>query len=75
MNSDTVFGLFVYAANYHSGQGSRLYRLLSTITRRYQPKLTDCAWNGVAKGIGPAREEWTEAREVYRRAKRARMGQ
>ena len=75
MNADTVFGLYVYAASWHSGQTSRLYSLLSRIERQYKPRLTDRAWIAIRKGIGPSRHEWTEARQVYRRAKQARLGQ
>jgi hypothetical protein len=75
MRHDTIFGLYVYASNYHSGQNSRLYRLLSRIEQRYRPRLSDSAWKAISKGIGPARHEWYDAREVYRRAKHAKLGQ
>jgi hypothetical protein len=75
MNPDTIVGLYVYCANFHSGQSSRLYRLQSRIESRYRPRLSDNAWKAISKGIGPARDEWTEAREVYRRAKHGKLGQ
>lgn len=75
MSPDTIFGMYVYCANWHSGQGSRLYRLLSRISTQYRPQLSDTAWKAIRKGIGPGKDEWSDANAVYRRLKRSRFGQ
>ena len=34
MNADFTFALYVFCMDYHEGQGSRLYRIMSRIVRR-----------------------------------------
>jgi hypothetical protein len=83
MNPDFVFALYVFCADYHSGQWSRGYRLLSQITRRYGPHLSDSAWLAIQgnrhtrheRALSTATwEEWQEARSFYRQLKRKYSG-
>lgn len=71
MSFDTVCGLYVFCADYHAGQGSRLYRILSRIASRYRPRLSDRAWAAIRSSAADPGNEWDGAREVYRRLKRA----
>ena len=59
MSFDKLAGIYVYCMDYHNGQWSRLYRLMSRIGLRL--KLTDSA----IKGIQTGSEEWFEAHTVY----------
>ena len=43
MSFDKVAAVYVFCMNYHEGQFSRLYRLMSRIVRQYNIKLTDDA--------------------------------
>lgn len=67
MSFDLIAAVYVYCANYHSGQGSRLYALMSRIVRQYDPRISDNAWEAIADGKGRAREEWSYAHSLYMR--------
>jgi hypothetical protein len=56
-------GLAVYCEQYHSGQWSRLYRIMS----RIRFTASDNALMAIQKRIGPARDEWLDANDWYRR--------
>lgn len=64
MSFDKTAALYVYCANYHTGQGSRLYRIMSCITER-GINLTDRAWEAIQDGTGRAYLEWSEAHAIY----------
>ena len=66
MSFDTMAGIYVYCADYHSGQWSRLYRLMS----RIRIHLTDSAWAAIRRGRDDPNNEWEAARRVYRKLKR-----
>ena len=66
MSFETMAGVFVYCHDFHSGQASRLYRLLSKIRMR----LPNSAWEAIRHGRNDLRDEWLWARMVYRRLKR-----
>ena len=66
MDFETLAGIYVYCADYHGGQWSRLYRLMSRIRMR----LTDSAWKAIRHGRDDPANEWEAARCVYRKLKR-----
>lgn len=70
MTLETLAGIYVYCADYHSGQGSRLYRLLCRIGRRL--RLSDSAWAAIRHGKDDRDDAWESARRVYRALKRRR---
>ncbi len=73
MNMDTLAGIYTYAMDHHSGQWSRLYRLMSRIrfnapdhvftaiqgNRHSRGNISDATW-----------DKWEGARAVYRKLKR-----
>ena len=61
MSFDKLAAIYVFCANYHSGQWSRLYRLMCRISAT----LSDNAWEAIQDGTGRAAEDWEDAREVY----------
>jgi len=65
-NFDFVAGLYVYCMNWHNGQWSREYRILS----RLQIRLTDNAIYSIQNGRYDRNDEWEQARIVYRELKR-----
>jgi hypothetical protein len=66
MSFDTLAGIYVYAMDYHTGQGSRLYRLMS----RIRANLSDRTIAAIRRGKDDPSGEWEAARLVYRRLKR-----
>ena len=68
MSFDTLAGIYVYAMDHHTGQGSRLYRIGSRIGSIM--RLTDGAINAIRHGRDDRGNEWEVARCVYRRLKR-----
>lgn len=67
MSFDKLAGIYVFCANYHEGQNSRLYRIMSRIASR-DIRLTDSAWAQIE--ASPTLNEmenwdWFEARQVY----------
>lgn len=67
MDIETVAGIFVYCADYHRGQNSRLYQLLSRIELVYRPRLSDSAWKAI-RSTEPVEDPACEqARQTYRR--------
>jgi hypothetical protein len=62
LNFDFVAGLYVFCANYHRGQNSRLYRILS----RLDVRLSDSAWRAI-QSDDPADcpDDYFNARAVY----------
>jgi len=64
MNPDFLFALFVFCQDYHSGQGSRLYRILSRLSSgRYRISLNDAAYHEIRQGDGM---NWYWAGEYYK---------
>jgi hypothetical protein len=61
MNATTIAAVYTFAAHYHSGQGSRGYRLLCAAER---------AWKRHA-GVGPRLADWEAAVNRYQKAMRA----
>ena len=66
MSFDTLAGIYVYAIDHHTGQDSRLYRIMSRINAR----LTDNAIRAIRNGKHDPSGEWESARIVYRTLKR-----
>lgn len=64
MSFDKIAALYVFCANYHSGQNSRLYRILSRIANR-GIRLSDSAWCAIQDGTGRCASEWEYARSIY----------
>ena len=63
MSFDKVAALYVFCADYHGGQNSRLYRLMSRIARYYRLQLSNPEWDGIRDGKD---EEWRGAHEIYK---------
>lgn len=61
MKPDFLFALYVFCADYHSGQWSRLYRLSCRLASQYRVRLSDNAWREIRDGG----DEWYEAHEFY----------
>jgi hypothetical protein len=59
-------GLFAYCHDFHSGQSSRLYRVMSKLNMR----LSDAAWRKIRCGKCDPNGEMTAARTVYNQLKR-----
>jgi hypothetical protein len=66
MSFDKIAALYVFCMNYHEGQGSRLYRLLSKLSVHYRIRLSDSAITAIADGKGRSKEEWSYARSIYK---------
>ena len=64
MSFDLLGAVYVFCANYHSGQNSRLYRILSRISAKGL-HLSDNAWEAIQDGKGRAAEEWAYAHSLY----------
>lgn len=64
MSIDKLAGIYVYCMDYHSGQWSREYRILSRIVGQYKLRLTDSAIRQISEPIDEECE-WIEAAEVY----------
>lgn len=75
MDFETLAGIYTYAMDHHSGQWSRLYRLMSRI-RFHAPDHVFTAIQGNRhlkreQAISDATwAEWERARQVYRKLKR-----
>ena len=76
MNPDFIFALYVFCSNYHSGQWSRGYRILSRISSR-GISLRDSHIKAIEGNRHTRREvsascweEWEAARTYYRQLKR-----
>lgn len=61
MDFETLAGIYVYAADNHSGMGSRLYRLMSRIDMR----LGDSAWRAIRDISADPYGDWDRARDAY----------
>lgn len=63
MSFDRIAATYVFCMNYHSGQGSRLYRILSKLSTHYQVRLSDRAIDAIQgdKII----QEWSYANSIY----------
>lgn len=84
MSFDTLAGIYVYAMDHHSGQWSRLYRLLSKIHAKFRRRSEGIGFGDKAiyaiqgnrhtkREVGSrCWEEWEQARTVYRKLKRRR---
>ena len=57
---DAMFALYVFCANYHEGQWSEKYSIMSQMNCN----LRDYAWNAIQEGVN-ADTEWFTAREIY----------
>lgn len=64
MSFDKLAALYVFCANYHTGQASRLYRIMSRIAKR-GIGLSDSAWEAIQDGTGRAAMEWSESHCIY----------
>jgi hypothetical protein len=69
MSPDFAFGLYVFCCDFHSGQNSRLYRILSRISAR-GIRVTDRAEAAIRRGKNDPNNEWEQARTYYRQLKR-----
>ena len=69
MSPDFAFALYVFCSDYHGGQSSRLYRLLSRLTSRGL-RITDRAEAAIRRGKDDPTQEWEQARNYYRQLKR-----
>ena len=63
MNFDRIAALYVFCSNYHSGQASRLYRILSKLSSHYRIHLSDNAIDAI-QGSKES-QEWSYARSIY----------
>jgi hypothetical protein len=77
MNTDFRFALYVFCMDHHSGQYSRLYRIMS----RLRANLRDNAIHAIQGNRHARREnqitqrtwdEWSTARRYYRELKRSK---
>lgn len=71
MNSDYIFALYVFCMDYHSGQWSRLYRIMSRISAR-GIQLRDSHIAAIRHGRDDRGNEWESARCYYRQLKRSK---
>jgi hypothetical protein len=62
MSFDKIVATYVYCMNYHTGQWSREYRILSKIISQYHLKLTDNAIASIEDIKNCSYDEWFEAR-------------
>ena len=69
MSLDLTFALYVFCSDYHGGQSSRLYRILSRITSR-GIRISDHAEAAIRRGKNDHNNEWEQARTYYRQLKR-----
>lgn len=78
MNPDFIFALYVFCMNYHSGQWSRGYRILSRISKRgisLRDSHIEAIQGNRHSQVDPrVVEEWSEARRYYRELKRKYAG-
>lgn len=83
MNPDFIFALYAFCSDYHSGQWSRGYRILSAIVSRYDPSLRDAHLYSIQGNRHKRKEEnisaaawdeWETARRYYRELKRKFAG-
>lgn len=74
MNPDFTFALYVFCMDYHSGQWSRLYRILSKLGSQYRVSLGDSAIAAIRRGKDDPHGEWEQARVYYRQLKRKYAG-
>ena len=69
MSSDFTFALYVFCCDFHGGQTSRLFRILSRIASR-GIRVTDHAEAAIRRGKDDPKNEWEQARTYYRQLKR-----
>jgi hypothetical protein len=69
MSLDFTFALYVFCSDYHGGQSSRLYRILSRVTSR-GIRISDHAEAAIRRGKNDPDNEWEQARTYYRQLKR-----
>lgn len=69
MSTDFTFALYVFCMDYHSGQWSRLYRIMSRISSR-GIQLSDGDEAAIRRGKDDPGNEWETARTYYRQLKR-----
>jgi hypothetical protein len=66
MSFEKLAGIYVYCMDYHGGQWSRLYRLMS----RIRFNAPDHVFDEIRYGKHDKNNEWEESRRVYRHLKR-----
>lgn len=71
MSFDRIAATYVFAMNYHEGQGSRLYRILSKISTHYMIRLSDRAIAAIQGDMYS--QEWSYANSIYNKLE-ARYG-
>ena len=64
MSFDRIAATYVFCMDYHSGQGSRLYRILSKISTHYMIRLSDRAISAIQGDCESL--EWSYARSIYK---------
>ena len=67
MSFDKLAAVYVFCMNYHEGQDSRKYRILSKINSQYNLWLTDNAIRQIEAEEPDEENEWLEANEMYNR--------
>lgn len=65
MSFDKLAALYVFCMSYHTGQSSRLYRLMSRIGSQYKLKLTDRAISIIQGDENDPNDEYYESRTIY----------
>lgn len=66
MSPDFIFALYVFYSCWHSGQNSRLYRILSRLSGpRYRVVMTDDAFNRISGDLDDPNNEWETSRTYY----------
>lgn len=58
---NTIVAIYCLCADYHSGQRSRGYRILSRISSHYRPQNIPCSLEDLEKS-----DDWLESLELYR---------
>jgi hypothetical protein len=66
MNIDFKFALYVFCMDYHRGQNSRLYRIMS----RLRCHLQDNHIKAIRRGKDDINNSWEQSRIYYRQLKK-----
>ena len=65
MSFEKAAALYVFCMNYHKGQWSREYRIMSKLVNKYKIKLTDSAIAAIQNDDHEDQGDWWEARNIY----------
>jgi len=65
MSFDKLAGIYVYCMNYHTGQWSRLYRIMSRISGFYKLRLKDSIIHAIEDKECDPYNDYSIARDIY----------